>query len=69
MRVLATTGGGAGIGRGIAWHFAHAGWYSRRRGQGLQFIAEDAGFMTGQNLIFDGNMTMKMICVYGPAGE
>jgi NAD(P)-dependent dehydrogenase (short-subunit alcohol dehydrogenase family) len=26
-----------------------------------QFIAEDAGFMTGQNLILDGGMTVKMI--------
>jgi len=28
-----------------------------------QFIAEDAGFMTGQNLILDGGMTVKMIYV------
>ncbi|MBA2590361.1 MAG: SDR family oxidoreductase [Alphaproteobacteria bacterium] len=26
MKVIAITGGGAGIGRGIAWHFARAGW-------------------------------------------
>ena len=26
MRVIAITGGGAGIGRGIAWHFARAGY-------------------------------------------
>src|ERR1700755_793827 len=26
MRVIAVTGGGAGIGRGIAWHFARAGY-------------------------------------------
>lgn len=26
MKVVALTGGGAGIGRGIAWHFARAGW-------------------------------------------
>ncbi|HEY4075837.1 MAG TPA: glucose 1-dehydrogenase [Rhizomicrobium sp.] len=26
MKVIAITGGGAGIGRGIAWHFAHAGY-------------------------------------------
>ena len=25
MTVIAITGGGAGIGRGIAWHFARAG--------------------------------------------
>jgi NAD(P)-dependent dehydrogenase (short-subunit alcohol dehydrogenase family) len=28
-----------------------------------QFIAEDAGFMTGQNQILDGGMTVKMIYV------
>ena len=28
-----------------------------------QFIAEDAGFMTGQNIILDGGMTVKMIYV------
>ena len=28
-----------------------------------RFIAEDAGFMTGQNLILDGGMTVKMIYV------
>jgi len=28
-----------------------------------RFIAEDAGFMTGQNLILDGGMTIKMIYV------
>ena len=28
-----------------------------------QFIAEDAGFVTGQNLILDGGMTVKMIYV------
>jgi NAD(P)-dependent dehydrogenase (short-subunit alcohol dehydrogenase family) len=26
MRIVAITGGGAGIGRGLAWHFAHAGY-------------------------------------------
>jgi NAD(P)-dependent dehydrogenase (short-subunit alcohol dehydrogenase family) len=26
MKIIAITGGGAGIGRGIAWHFARAGW-------------------------------------------
>jgi len=26
MRIIAITGGGAGIGRGIAWHFAQAGY-------------------------------------------
>ena len=26
MRIIAITGGGAGIGRGIAWHFARAGY-------------------------------------------
>jgi NAD(P)-dependent dehydrogenase (short-subunit alcohol dehydrogenase family) len=26
-----------------------------------QFIAEDAGFMTGQNIILDGGMTVKMV--------
>jgi NAD(P)-dependent dehydrogenase (short-subunit alcohol dehydrogenase family) len=26
MKIIAITGGGAGIGRGIAWHFAQAGW-------------------------------------------
>ena len=26
MKVIAITGGGAGIGRGIAWHFARAGY-------------------------------------------
>ncbi|HUE63616.1 MAG TPA: hypothetical protein VMO78_04495 [Rhizomicrobium sp.] len=47
MKIIAITGGGAGIGRGIA----------------CQFIAEDAGFITGQNLILDGGMTVKMIYV------
>ena len=28
-----------------------------------RFIAEEAGFMTGQNLILDGGMTVKMIYV------
>jgi len=28
-----------------------------------RFIAEDAGFMTGQNIILDGGMTVKMIYV------
>ena len=28
-----------------------------------QFIAEEAGFMTGQNLMLDGGMTVKMIYV------
>jgi NAD(P)-dependent dehydrogenase (short-subunit alcohol dehydrogenase family) len=28
-----------------------------------QFIAEEAGFMTGQNLVLDGGMTVKMIYV------
>jgi NAD(P)-dependent dehydrogenase (short-subunit alcohol dehydrogenase family) len=26
MKIIAITGGGAGIGRGIAWHFASAGY-------------------------------------------
>ena len=26
MKIIAITGGGAGIGRGIAWHFARKGW-------------------------------------------
>ncbi len=26
MKIIAITGGGAGIGRGIAWHFAQGGW-------------------------------------------
>jgi NAD(P)-dependent dehydrogenase (short-subunit alcohol dehydrogenase family) len=25
------------------------------------FVAEDAGFMTGQNVVVDGGMTVKMI--------
>ena len=29
----------------------------------MKVIAEDAGFMTGQNLILDGGMTVKMIYV------
>ena len=28
-----------------------------------RFIAEQAGFMTGQNIILDGGMTVKMIYV------
>ena len=33
-----------------------------------RFIAEDAGFMTGQNLILDGGMTVKMIYASEPKG-
>jgi NAD(P)-dependent dehydrogenase (short-subunit alcohol dehydrogenase family) len=29
--------------------------------QACQFLAETAGFMTGQNLVIDGGMTVKMI--------
>jgi NAD(P)-dependent dehydrogenase (short-subunit alcohol dehydrogenase family) len=77
--VIAISGGGAGIGWAIAWHFARrsygvsiidadcqAGKVSlevMRVAKACQFIAEDAGFTTGQNLVLDGGMMAKMIYV------
>jgi len=101
MRVIAITGGGAGIGRAISlarhrirvncispgwievsdWQRASAARPPHRSkadreqhpvgrvgvpedvAKACRFIAEDAGFMTGQNLILDGGMTVKMIYV------
>ena len=46
MKVIAITGGGAGIGRGIAWHFARAGYAvsitDRDRAGGQGIAAGDA---------------------------
>lgn len=57
MRVIAITGGGAGIGRGIAWHFARAGYgvsiidTDRQAGKELLQVMREAGvkavFMPG----------------------
>lgn len=47
MKVIAITGGGAGIGRGIAWHFARAGYAvsitDRDREAGRESSGGDAG--------------------------
>jgi len=57
MKVIAITGGGAGIGRGIAWHFARAGYGisvldadREAGGESLQVMREagvEAVFMAG----------------------
>jgi NAD(P)-dependent dehydrogenase (short-subunit alcohol dehydrogenase family) len=49
MKVIAITGGGAGIGRGIAWHFARAGYAvsitdrDRKAGQESLQVMREAG--------------------------
>jgi NAD(P)-dependent dehydrogenase (short-subunit alcohol dehydrogenase family) len=75
MKVIAITGGGAGIRRAIAWHFAqrHYGLHHQGRTAGresLEVMREAGvkalfvpGFMSGQKLILDSGMTLKMICV------
>ncbi len=52
MKVIAITGGGAGIGRGIAWHFARAGYavsitdHDRQAGKEAAQVMREAGTKT-----------------------
>jgi len=49
MKVVAVTGGGAGIGRAIAWHFARAGYavsitdHDRQAGREALEVMREAG--------------------------
>ena len=49
MKVIAVTGGGAGIGRGIAWYFAQAGYavsimdHDRQAGREALLVMREAG--------------------------
>lgn len=55
------TGGERGIGRGIVKELLRHGMRVCIAGMTAFLLSEEAGFITGQNIVVDGGMTRKMI--------